>query len=205
MCKKIILPSTLVHPVGGTLWDGWRTAFSRTEEVYRFPNSVQRVDSHLEWDIDSLFANVKQGVPGSLCKISEYREPFHGHLGGGLCAAEKRPAPLPGLRLPGQPDAGGHPRSPQHSALCATLPAHRHPVPALQQHLSAICRQNSRSAGRSRGLFDDPGISAVETVRRESPRVHQCHLHRPCERPGPGNTTRRFSKLWACRKRCSPS
>ena len=33
-----------------------------TEEVYRFPNSVQRVDGHLEWDIDSLFANVKQGI-----------------------------------------------------------------------------------------------------------------------------------------------
>ena len=27
----------------------------RTEEVYRFPNGVQRVDGHLIWDIDSLF------------------------------------------------------------------------------------------------------------------------------------------------------
>ena len=35
----------------------------RTEEVYRFPNSVQRVDGHLEWDIDSLFANVKPHSP----------------------------------------------------------------------------------------------------------------------------------------------
>ena len=34
----------------------------QTEEVYRFPNSVRRVDGHLEWDIDSLFANVKQGI-----------------------------------------------------------------------------------------------------------------------------------------------
>lgn len=25
----------------------------QTEEVYRFPNSVRRVDGHLEWDIDS--------------------------------------------------------------------------------------------------------------------------------------------------------
>lgn len=33
-----------------------------TQEVYRFPNSVRRVDGHLEWDIDSLFANVKQGI-----------------------------------------------------------------------------------------------------------------------------------------------
>ena len=104
-------------------------------------------------------------------------------MGGGLCAAEKRSAPFPCLRLPRQPDAGGYPRSPQHSALCAALPAHRHPIPALQQHLSAVCRQKGRAAGRSRRLFDDPGISAVETVRRESPRVHQCHLHRPCECP----------------------
>ena len=89
------------------------------------------------------------GHPGSLCKISEYREPFHRHMGGGLCAAERRSAPLPCLHLPRQPDAGGHSRSTQHPALCAALPAHRHPVPALQQHLSAVCRQKSRAAGRS--------------------------------------------------------
>ena len=35
----------------------------RTKEVSRFPNSVRRVDGHLEWDIDSLFAHVKQGIP----------------------------------------------------------------------------------------------------------------------------------------------
>ena len=40
----------------------------RTEEVYRFPNSVQRVDGHLEWDIDSLFANVKQGIREAFAK-----------------------------------------------------------------------------------------------------------------------------------------
>ena len=35
---------------------GWvENGVLRTEEVYRFPNSVQRVDGHLEWDIDSLF------------------------------------------------------------------------------------------------------------------------------------------------------
>ena len=34
----------------------------RTEEVYRFPNSVQRVDGHLEWDIDHLFRSVKEGI-----------------------------------------------------------------------------------------------------------------------------------------------
>ena len=42
---------------------GWmENGVLRTEEVYRFPNSVQRVDGHLEWDIDSLFANVKNGI-----------------------------------------------------------------------------------------------------------------------------------------------
>ena len=43
---------------------GWmENGVLRTEEVYRFPNSVRRVDGHLEWDIDSLFAPVKQGIP----------------------------------------------------------------------------------------------------------------------------------------------
>ena len=43
---------------------GWmENGVLRTEEVYRFPNSVRRVDGHLEWDIDSLFAHVKQGIP----------------------------------------------------------------------------------------------------------------------------------------------
>ena len=41
---------------------GWmENGVLRTEEVYRFPNSVQRVDGHLEWDIDSLFTNVNVG------------------------------------------------------------------------------------------------------------------------------------------------
>ena len=42
---------------------GWmENGVLRTEEVYRFPNSVQRVNGHLKWDIDSLFANVKNGI-----------------------------------------------------------------------------------------------------------------------------------------------
>ena len=48
---------------------GWmENGVLRTEEVYRFPNSVRRVDSHLEWDIDSLFANVKQGIRKAFAK-----------------------------------------------------------------------------------------------------------------------------------------
>ena len=42
-----------------------------TEEVYRFPNSVQRVDGHLEWDIDSLFTNVKQGIREAFARHPE--------------------------------------------------------------------------------------------------------------------------------------
>lgn len=49
---------------------GWmENGVLRTEEVYRFPNSVRRVDGHLEWDIDSLFANVKQGIRKPLQNI----------------------------------------------------------------------------------------------------------------------------------------
>lgn len=51
---------------------GWmENGVLRTEEVYRFPNSVQRVDGHLEWDIDSLFANVKQGIREAFAKFPE--------------------------------------------------------------------------------------------------------------------------------------
>lgn len=48
---------------------GWmENGVLRTEEVYRFPNSVRRVDGHLEWDIDSLFTNVKQGIREAFAK-----------------------------------------------------------------------------------------------------------------------------------------
>ena len=48
---------------------GWmENGVLRTEEVYRFPNSVRRVDGHLAWDIDSLFANVKQGIREAFAK-----------------------------------------------------------------------------------------------------------------------------------------
>lgn len=40
----------------------------QTEEVYRFPNGVQRVDDHLIWDIDSIAAHVKAGIKVALAK-----------------------------------------------------------------------------------------------------------------------------------------
>ena len=33
-----------------------------TEEVYRFPNGVQRQDGHLVWDIEGILAQVKAGL-----------------------------------------------------------------------------------------------------------------------------------------------
>ena len=51
---------------------GWmENGVLRTEEVYRFPNSVQRVNGHLEWDIDSLFANVKNGIREAFAKYPD--------------------------------------------------------------------------------------------------------------------------------------
>lgn len=51
---------------------GWmENGVLRTEEVYRFPNSVRRVDGHLEWDIDSLFVHVKQGIREAFAKHPE--------------------------------------------------------------------------------------------------------------------------------------
>lgn len=48
---------------------GWlENGVLQTEEVYRFPNGVQRVDGHLIWDIDSIFAHVKAGIKAALAK-----------------------------------------------------------------------------------------------------------------------------------------
>lgn len=42
---------------------GWmEDGILRTEEVYRFPNNVRWTDGHLEWDIDALLAQVKNGI-----------------------------------------------------------------------------------------------------------------------------------------------
>ena len=86
---------------------GWmENGILRTEEVYRFPNSVRRVDGHLEWDIDSLFVHVKQGIREAFAKF-----PVIESLSIDTWAVDyvllKDGQPLPCLRLPGQPD-GGH-------------------------------------------------------------------------------------------------
>ena len=98
------------------MWDGWRTAFSCTQEVYRFPNSVRRVDGHLEWDIDSLFANVKQGIREAFAKY-----PVIESLSIDTWAVDyvllKNGQPLyPVYAYRDEPDAGGD--SPKSTAFC---------------------------------------------------------------------------------------
>ena len=39
-----------------------------TEELYRFPNGMDRVDGHLVWDIDRLLSEVKAGIGVALRK-----------------------------------------------------------------------------------------------------------------------------------------
>lgn len=42
---------------------GWKEGGEiRTKEIYRFPNGVKESGSHLVWDIDGLFASVKEGL-----------------------------------------------------------------------------------------------------------------------------------------------
>ena len=97
---------------------GWmENGVLRTEEVYRFPNSVQRVDGHLEWDIDSLFANVKQGIREAFAKYPNIES-----LSIDTWAVDyvllKNGNPLsPVYAYRDEPDTGRHSRSPQHPAL----------------------------------------------------------------------------------------
>ena len=39
-----------------------------TEEVYRFPNGVQRQDGHLVWDIEGILAHVKEGLKAAFAR-----------------------------------------------------------------------------------------------------------------------------------------
>jgi len=118
---------------------GWmENGVLRTEEVYRFPNSVQRVNGHLKWDIDSLFANVKNGIREAFAKY-----PAIESLSIDTWAVDyvllKNDQPIyPVYTYRDSRTQAVIPEVPQHPALCAALCTHRHPVPALQQHLSAV-------------------------------------------------------------------
>ncbi|MBQ8617280.1 MAG: rhamnulokinase [Clostridia bacterium] len=53
---------------------GWMEAGEiRTEEVYRFPNGVEKQDGHLVWDTESLFEHVVAGVAKALAAYPDLR------------------------------------------------------------------------------------------------------------------------------------
>ena len=48
---------------------GWREREAlRSEEVYRFPNAVQKQDGHLVWDSSALYRNVVAGIKAAFEK-----------------------------------------------------------------------------------------------------------------------------------------
>lgn len=51
---------------------GWQEAgVLHTEEVYRFPNGMQRENGHLIWDIASIFQHVKNGIRAAFAKYPQ--------------------------------------------------------------------------------------------------------------------------------------
>ena len=51
---------------------GWREGKElRCDEVYRFPNAVQKQDGHLIWDIAALFRNVVAGIKAAFEKYPQ--------------------------------------------------------------------------------------------------------------------------------------
>ena len=45
----------------------------KEKEVYRFPNGVQSVDGSLIWDVDALFAEVKNGIKAALAQFENIK------------------------------------------------------------------------------------------------------------------------------------
>ena len=51
---------------------GWKEGSQIiTKEVYRFPNGVHEKDGHLVWNVDALFASVKQGIAAAKAEFPE--------------------------------------------------------------------------------------------------------------------------------------
>lgn len=49
---------------------GWReNGEVHTEEVYRFPNGVAKLDGHLIWNVDALFSNVGKGIRAAFTRF----------------------------------------------------------------------------------------------------------------------------------------
>ena len=51
---------------------GWKEGNEiKTQEVYRFPNGVEKADGHLIWNIESLLSHVKAGIDEALKQFSQ--------------------------------------------------------------------------------------------------------------------------------------
>ena len=51
---------------------GWKEqGLIKTEEVYRFPNCVDRKNGHLIWDVDNLFIHVKEGIDKAIDRYGQ--------------------------------------------------------------------------------------------------------------------------------------
>ena len=51
---------------------GWREDGQlKTQEVYRFPNGVQRKEGHLVWDVQGLLESVKAGIEAALARFPQ--------------------------------------------------------------------------------------------------------------------------------------
>ena len=62
MCNKIFLAIDIGASSGRHIV-GWREDGElKTQEIYRFPNGVERVDGHLIWNMEALLSHVKQGI-----------------------------------------------------------------------------------------------------------------------------------------------
>ena len=118
------------------------------------------------------------GHRGGEGRVPGDRQPVCRYLGRGLCAAARRGRSPSRLCLPRQPHGGGHSQGSRNSAVCGAVRQNRLPVPALQQHLPALCRSAGGAAGGRDGFSDDPGVSPLEALRCEVQGVHQRHYHR---------------------------
>lgn len=120
---------------------GWREDGEiRTREVYRFPNGVQEENGHLAWDVEALVREVKAGIRAAKAEFPEIESLSIDTWGRGLCSAERQPGRPARLCLPGQPDRSSDSKGTRESTFLRIVPPHRLPVPALQFHLSALCR-----------------------------------------------------------------
>ena len=158
---------------------GWmENGVLRTEEVYRFPNSVRRVDSHLEWDIDSLFANVKQGIREAFTKYPAIKS-----LSIDTWAVDYV------LLKDGQPlypvyayrDDRTQAVIPEVHSILPFAQLYRRTGIQFQPFNTVYQLYADKKTGRLAQADDFLMIPALETVRREGAGVHQRNFHRSCQ------------------------